>query len=85
MVLYNGCIRICCSVIGYPEKLTVYTTLVDLLNAKNYTCGGKVSVKLQFKPTVRNTIKESIVYIPKTHRLHLSFPPSLFIQNLSQT
>ncbi|XP_067934445.1 nuclear cap-binding protein subunit 1-like [Watersipora subatra] len=35
-------IRILCDVVtGYPEKLTVYTSLVGLLNAKNPTCGGE--------------------------------------------
>ncbi|PVD19770.1 hypothetical protein C0Q70_20261 [Pomacea canaliculata] len=33
---------LCQCVVNMPEKLTVYTTLVGLLNAKNYTCGGEV-------------------------------------------
>ncbi|XP_025076781.1 nuclear cap-binding protein subunit 1-like [Pomacea canaliculata] len=32
---------LCQCVVNMPEKLTVYTTLVGLLNAKNYTCGGE--------------------------------------------
>ncbi|KAL5004537.1 hypothetical protein ScPMuIL_017993 [Solemya velum] len=32
---------LCDCVVKLPEKLTVYTTLVGLLNAKNYNCGGE--------------------------------------------
>ncbi|XP_046556398.1 nuclear cap-binding protein subunit 1-like [Haliotis rubra] len=48
-------LRILCEcVVGMPEKLSVYTTLIGLLNAKNYNCGGEFIEML-----VRN-LKESL-------------------------
>ncbi|XP_071507439.1 nuclear cap-binding protein subunit 1-like [Diadema antillarum] len=32
---------LCDCAVALPEKITVYTTLVGLLNAKNYSCGGE--------------------------------------------
>ncbi|KAK6188882.1 hypothetical protein SNE40_004967 [Patella caerulea] len=48
-------VKILCDCVVYlPEKITVYTTLVGLLNAKNYNCGGEFSELL-----VRN-LKEAL-------------------------
>jgi len=38
----HPCILFNCSVINMPERLTVYTTLVGLLNSKNHNAGGEV-------------------------------------------
>ena len=36
---------LCDCAVKMPEKTTIYTTLVGLLNAKNYNFGGEVNIK----------------------------------------
>ncbi|CAH1796073.1 unnamed protein product [Owenia fusiformis] len=45
---------LCQCAVTLPEKMTVYTTLVGLLNAKNYNCGG------EFVETLTRNLKEAL-------------------------
>ncbi|KAG2466614.1 NCBP1 protein, partial [Polypterus senegalus] len=62
----NKILRILCAVARLlPEKLTVYTTLVGLLNARNYNFGGEFveAMVRQLKETIKSNLFYEAVYV----------------------
>uniref|UniRef100_A0A8C4TKU5 Nuclear cap binding protein subunit 1 n=1 Tax=Erpetoichthys calabaricus TaxID=27687 RepID=A0A8C4TKU5_ERPCA len=62
----NKILRILCAVARLlPEKLTVYTTLVGLLNARNYNFGGEFveAMVRQLKETIKSNSFYEAVYV----------------------
>ncbi|XP_056626064.1 nuclear cap-binding protein subunit 1 isoform X2 [Triplophysa dalaica] len=62
----NKILRILCSVARLlPEKLSVYTTLVGLLNARNYNFGGEFveAMVRQLKETLKSNLYTEAVYL----------------------
>ena len=65
------------SAVRMPEKLTVYTTLVGLLNAKNYNAGGEVTTLMHKNNKFRHAEIGRFLCICTNFNTTLNLPFSL--------
>lgn len=73
--LLTPCFFFCVSARLLPEKLTVYTTLVGLLNARNYNFGGEFVEAMirQLKECLKVNMYNEAVHLVSCFFIYLSF------------